>query len=149
MNKLTHKVKASHTLNRARKNSIITANQPPEPSFVSFDSNIAEDISTLTASQSTLVSDIVHVDEDEDGSSTGSKVASISLPFATARAALDEEDEGSKIASTIERDWSCEGCTYSHCGKDFEFLTCKMCCTARPNIETQLRAARHSKRIKL
>lgn len=49
----------------------------PGSSFVSYDSNSAEDISSLTSSQSTLASDIVNVDEDNDGSSTGSKVVSI------------------------------------------------------------------------
>ena len=149
MKKSTQKVAlASHTLNRKRrKESIINTNEIPGQSFVTYDSNHAEDLSILTSSQSTLASDIVNVDEDEDGSSIGSKVAPIPLQYATSRVAL-EEDKGTKFASTSEREWACESCTYNHRGKEIEFLTCAVCDTARPT-ETQLRASRRSNRIKL
>ena len=150
MKKSTQKVAlASHTLNRKRrKESIINTNEIPGQSFVTYDSNHAEDLSILTSSQSTLASGIMNVDEDEDGSSIGSKVAQTPLPYATSRVALEEEGEGSKVASTSEREWACESCTYNHCGKQIEFLTCAVCGTARPT-ETQLRASRRSNRIKL
>jgi hypothetical protein len=148
MKKSTQKVAlASHTLNRKRKKkSIMNSDKIPGPSFVTYDSNNAEDLSILTSSQSTLAS-IVNVDEDEDGSSIGSKVAPIPLQYTTSSVALEEEGEGLKVASTSEREWACESCTYNHCGKKIEFLTCALCGTARPS-ETQLRASRRSNRIK-
>ena len=142
-------VPASHTLNQKGRKKSINANEVPGSSFVSYDSNSAEDISFLTSSQSTLASDIVNVDKDEDGSSTGSKDVSIPPPYSTSRAVLEEEDKGSKVASASERDWSCDDCTYNHCGKEIEFLTCKMCGTARQSETQCLRAARRSNRIKL
>ena len=125
----------------------MNSNEILGPSFVTYDSNNAEDLSILTSSQSTLAS-IVNVDEDEDGSSIGSKVAPIPLQYTTSSVALEEEGEGLKVASTSEREWACESCTYNHCGKQIEFLTCAVCETARPT-ETQLRASRRNNRIKL
>ena len=83
-------VPASHTLNQRGRKKSINANEVPGSSFVSYDSNSAEDISFLTSSQSTLASDIVNVDEDDDGSSTGSKDVSIPPPYSTSRAVLEE-----------------------------------------------------------